>query len=159
MAVDRVAVIAFAKAVLTGAFAAAAPFLLLTVPFGLVALFDFGDPMGGARGLLIAAVFPLIITLPIVLAASILIGLPLTYLLSRAGRDQGERYVVAGLFFGGVLPVAISILALADVSVSLFYSALPGALGGAVTGWSWGRHRDALIAARNAEQADLEPTL
>lgn len=158
MVVDRVAVIAFAKAVLTGAFAAAAPVLVLTVPFGLVALFDFDDPMGGARGLLIAAVFPLIITLPIVLGASILIGLPLTYLLSRAGRDQGELYVVAGLFFGGVLPVAISILA-GQAAGGLFYFAIPGSLGGAVTGWSWGRYRDALNLARHTEHPDLEPTL
>ena len=149
MAVDRVAVIAFAKAVLTGAFAAAAPFLLVTVPLGLILLFDFGDPMGGARGLLIA-VAPLIVTLPIVLGASILIGLPLTYLLSRAGRDQGELYVVAGLFFGGILPVAISILA-GQAADALFYFAIPGSLGGAVTGWSWGRHRDAQKIARHSE--------
>lgn len=149
MAVDRVAVIAFAKTVLTGAFAAAAPFLLVTVPLGLILLFDFGDPMGGARGLLIA-VAPLIVTLPIVLGASILIGLPLTYLLSRAGRDQGELYVVAGLFFGGILPVAISILA-GQAADALFYFAIPGSLGGAVTGWSWGRHRDAQKIARHSE--------
>ena len=149
MTVDRVAVIAFAKAVLTGAFAAAAPFLLLTVPLGLMLAFDFGDPMGGASGLLIAAA-PLIVTLPIVLGASILIGLPLTYLLSRAGRDHGELYVVAGLFFGGILPVAISILA-GQEEAGLFSFVIPGSLGGAVTGWSWGRHRDALIAARDTE--------
>ena len=149
MVVDRVAVIAFAKAVLTGAFAAAAPFLLVTVPLGLILLFDFGDPMGGARGLLIA-VAPLIVTLPIVLGASILIGLPLTYLLSRAGRDQGELYVVAGLFFGGILPVAISILA-GQAAGGLFYFAIPGSLGGAVTGWSWGRHHDAQKIARHSE--------
>ena len=157
MAVHPGADSAFAKAVLTGACAAAAPFLVLTVPIGLAALFDFGDPMGGLNGLLIAAA-PLIVTLPIVLGASILIGLPLTYLLSRAGRDQGELYVVAGLFFGGVLPVAISILA-GQAADALFYFAIPGSLGGAVTGWSWGRHRDALNLARHAEQADLEPTI
>lgn len=149
MAVDRVAVIAFAKAVLTGAFAAGSPLLLISVPAGIVLLFDFGDPMGGLNGLLIAA-FPLLITLPIVLGASILIGLPLTYLLSRAGRDQGELYVVAGLFFGGVLPVAISILA-GQAAGGLFYFAIPGSLGGAVTGWSWGRYRDALNLVRNSE--------
>ncbi|MDP3905711.1 hypothetical protein [Novosphingobium sp.] len=158
MAVDRVAVIAFAKAVLTGAFAAAVPFLLLTVPLGLMLLFDFGDPMGGLNGLLIAAA-PLIVTLPIVLGASILIGLPLTYLLRRSGREQGHHYVAAGAFFGGALPSALSLMAGEAASVASLYLALPGALGGALTGWSWGRHRDTLIAARNSEDADLDPTL
>ena len=155
MAVDRVAVIAFAKAVLTGAFAAAAPVLLISLPIGLSMLFDFDDPVAGLYGLAVIA-YPLLFTLPIVLGASILIGLPLTYLLSRTRRDRGELYVVAGLFFGGVLPVAISILA-GQVAAALFYFAIPGSLGGAVTGWSWGRHRDALNLARYAEQADHEP--
>lgn len=151
MAVDRVAVIAFSKAVLTGAFAAGAPFLLVIIPIGLALLFDSRDPMGGLNGLLIAAV-PLIIALPIVLAASLVFGLPLTYLLSRAGREQGSHYVAAGAFFGGALPFALSIVALPDVFTGLFYFAIPGALGGAVTGWSWGRHRDAVIAAREAQR-------
>lgn len=43
------------------------------------------------------------------------------------------------------------------MAAALFYFAIPGSLGGAVTGWSWGRHRDALKIARHAEQADLEP--
>ena len=150
MGIAPAAVLAFARAVLTGAFAAAAPFLLVTVPLGLILLFDFGDPMGGARGLLIA-VAPLIVTLPIVLGASILIGLPLTYLLSRSRRERGQHYVATGAFFGGAFPLAISIVVGPDASPNLFYFALPGALGGAVTGWQWGRYRDALIAARDSE--------
>jgi hypothetical protein len=143
---------------MTGSLAAAAPFLLFTVPVGLVLLFSFHDPMGGWNGLPIM-VAPLIVTLPIVLVVSTVLGLPLTYLFSHSGAERGQHYVAAGTFLGGVLPFAVSVVALADVSVSMFYFAAPGALGGGVTGWSWGRHRDALIAARHAEDADFEPTL
>ncbi len=155
MAVDRVAVIAFAKAVLRGGFAAAAPFLPLSAGFGLKYLIDFDDPLDGLYAPLLV-IYPLIITLPIVLGASILIGLPLTYLLSRIRREQGKHYVAAGTLCGG-LPFVI--LGFWLDAGALFFVALVGALGGAVTGWSWGRHRDALIAARYAEDADLEPTL
>ncbi len=147
MAVDRDAVIAFTKAVLTGAFAAAAPFLPLSAGFGLKILIDFDDPRDGLYAPLVV-IYPLIITLPIVLGASILIGLPLTYLLSRIRREQGKHYVAAGALCGG-LPFAILWFWL-DAG-ALFFFALIGAFGGGVTGWSWGRHRDALIAARNAE--------
>ena len=147
MVVDRSTVIAFAKAVLTGAFAAAAPYLLLTVPLGLNLLLDPSDPMGGLRGLIIMAA-PLLFTLPIVLGASVLIGLPLTYLLSRAGREQGKHYVAAG-FFAGALPLAT--MGLWPEATTAIYFGVPGAFGGAVTGWSWGRYRDALNHARDTQ--------
>lgn len=91
---------------------------------------------------------PLIITLPCVLVASIVFGLPLTAILSHFGKEKGEYYVIAGTAFGA-LPFLIIPMFLQNGSTDFGYIAVMGALGGAVTGWQWGRYRDEPFAPSN----------
>lgn len=130
---------AFLLAVVAGSLAAAAPALLITVPLGLMMVFDDGHLNG------LAIMFaPFVISFPCVLIASLLIGLPLTTVLAWMGRERVEFYVIAGLIIG---PVPFLVLMFqADGSSDLAFAAACGAIGGAVTGWVWGRHRDELAA-------------
>lgn len=135
---------AFASAVGWGAFAGAAPYFVLTVPMGLVVL--FGDNLGPNRLVgLYFMVLPLLISLPIVMVASMVLGLPLTAFLSRLGKETGQTYVVCGFLFGAI-PFIVLILSIGEFGAGIF--AFSGGLGGAVTGWVWGRHRDHLANER-----------
>ena len=134
---------AFARAVLTGSFAAAAPGLVLTVPMALSMLFELDDPNGGLRALPIMAA-PLIIAFPCVLAGSILVGIPATLVLGAMGKECEEHYVALGTLFGALPFVVIAILFAEDAPGTVAALSALGALGGGVTGWVWGRHRDRL---------------
>lgn len=132
---------AFIRSVLAGSLAAASPGLLFTVPLGLVMLFDFDDPNGGLQALPLL-VSPLVVSLPCVLAASTVLGLPLTLLLSALGRERGELYVALGMLLGaGPFLLAAFIM---EGGSAFGMIAVLGALGGGVAGWVWGRHRDDL---------------
>lgn len=128
---------AFARAVILGSLAGAAPGLLFTVPFGLAVL--VGDGSSGGLTIMIA---PLIITAPFVLGASLLVGLPLTAVLTRLRKECGQYYVIAGLIVG-TAPFLVW-MQLANGANSIALLAMAGAFGGALTGWQWGRHRDEL---------------
>ncbi len=136
-------VLAFIRAVLTGSFAAAAPGLLATVPLGVVLLFDLHDPMGGLRAFPIMFA-PLIIAFPCVLAGSFLVGIPATLVLGAMGKELGQYYVALGTLFGALPFVVIAILFAEDAPGTVAALSALGALGGGVTGWVWGRHRDRL---------------
>ena len=137
-------VVAFVKAVATGSLAAASPGLLFTVPLGLMMVFADGQLNG------LSMMFaPLIVAVPCVFAASLLLGLPLTAVLSRIGKERGEHYVVAGLVFG-TLPFLIWMF-LADEENSIATLSVLGAFGGGATGWVWGRHREGLTAQQSPE--------
>lgn len=134
---------ALIKAVLCGGFAAGAPALLFSVPFGLALIAD-GSFFDG----LYVLCLPLIMAGLIVLTASLLIGLPLTAMLAALGKERGEYYLVAGFLFGSAPFVFWMLMPFDRGSLGLL--AFLGGLGGAVTGWHWGRHRDAVIAARGS---------
>lgn len=137
---------AFARAVGWGSLAAAAPFFLISVPIGMSSLFN--DNYGSEWWLVIYFMLvPLVVTLPIVLTASLVIGLPLTALLSESGAEKGQHYVAAGVLIGAV---PLFILFGEVVSAAAMLS-VGGALGGGVAGWVWGRHRDELRAAQSTE--------
>lgn len=150
---------AFVRAVLYGALAAAAPVLVVTVTLGIASMLD-----GGWRGdgklapSLWLAVLPLVVTLPLVLAASLLVGLPLTMLLRRFGRESELAYTTCGAVAGCLIPIG-GLLAMA--APSGHWTALLGAFGGAVTGrtwWSAARTRD--VRQTSAPRApDGEETL
>jgi hypothetical protein len=131
---------AFLIAVLCGSLAAGAPVMLMTVPFGLGMVSD-GD-FGG----LLVMFSPALVALPVVLGASLLIGLPLTALLRASNREAGAYYVLAGLVFGAG-PLLVWMV-MPDGSPSLGILAALGGFGGAITGWQWGRYRDAVRGER-----------
>jgi hypothetical protein len=134
---------AFARAVGWGSLAAAAPFFLISVPIGMSSLFS--DNYGSEWWFVIYFMLvPLLITLPIVLTASLVLGLPLTALLSESGAEKGQHYVAAGVLIGAV-PLFILFMDVVSAAALLSFG---GALGGGVTGWVWGRHRDELAASR-----------
>jgi hypothetical protein len=132
---------AFLFAVLTGACAAAAPGLLMTVPLGLSMVLREAN-FGG----LLFMFTPLMIALPVVLGASLVIGLPLTALLRAWNREAGEYYVLAGIACGAV-PFFVWML-LPDAAPDVGMLVVCGAIGGAATGWRWGQYRDAVQAER-----------
>ena len=79
---------AFAKSVLIGSLVGAAPFLAFTL---LLAEFSLPDGINGPGTLpatLWLAILPLVVSFPIVLGASIVIGLPLTFALRRNGWES-----------------------------------------------------------------------
>lgn len=121
---------AFVKSVLIGALASAAPFLVITT---FVASFMLGDrtPL---HDMLWIAILPLAITLPLVLACSLLIGLPLTALLHRFGKESAAAYIVVGLIAGALVPT----LFLGIVGApSGWWIGLIGGFGGFVTARTW----------------------
>ena len=130
----RDAVRAFVRAVIWGGVGGALPFLLIAVPVGTSLL--------GKGQFAIAVwtmVLPLLIAWPITLAAALVIGPPITWLMDRFAPHRGRFYVLAGLIAGslpflatGLFPGAIGWMAFA----------IPGGMAGAVAGWHWGRHRD-----------------
>ena len=143
---NRTAGIALLKAVLWGGFAGAAPFLLFTVPFGMN-LFAARQTDIGLFTAIWGMLFPLVVAWLGTLIGAIVVGLPVTRLLASSGLERGRFYILAGLI-GGSLPFLLA--GLSPDTVWLMAFSIPGGLAGAVAGWHWGRHRDAVIAARGS---------
>ena len=80
------------------------------------------------------------IAFPLVVAASVGVGLPLSLLLNRFNRESRAVYTIAGAFTGaGVLALVMYwIQGPRYPSTSSFGFIALGALSGAVTGWTWG---------------------
>lgn len=135
---------ALVKAVLWGGLAGAAPFLLFTVPFGLNLFADRKADVA-MFAVIWGMVFPLILAWLGTLIGALAVGLPITALLARSGRERGRFYIFAGLV-GGSLPFLVA--GLFPDHIGLMMLSVPGGLAGAVAGWHWGRHRDAVIAAQ-----------
>ncbi|WP_428969684.1 hypothetical protein ACQR50_02475 [Sphingomonas sp. Xoc002] len=137
----------FLQAVLIGGFVGAAPFLWFTIGLSTYA-FDKSD--GGrvsdfAQALWFA-LLPLTISCAIVLAAAIMIGLPLTWFLRRRGYASGGVYIVSGAWTG--LLISIVALLLAGIS-DAYWFALLGAFSGAATSGSWSRSMRRLELSSN----------
>lgn len=132
-AFNRAALLAFAKAVLWGGVAGGLPFLLVTVPIGIAIV---QDGQAGGFGVMLA---PLLIAWPTTLGGMVMLGLPITWLLTRSGHERGRFYVLAGLIAGS-LPFLMAGLFPDGIGWMAF--SIPGGLAGTVAGWHWGRHRD-----------------
>ena len=124
----------FIKSVLFGAFAGAAPMLIITSVIAIGTLADGWN--GGSRffAKLWIGILPLVISLPLVLGASIVVGLPLTAVPKRSGRESESAYIFAGAIVGFALPIMILMLAAAPAG---YWMAALGSLAGAVTGRTW----------------------
>ncbi len=96
----------FAKSVIFGTLAGASPLLVITIFLALMMLPEGVSGDGHLFPSLWLAVLPLIVTTPIVLAASTIVGLPLTFFLRRQGWESGEVYITVGAAVGFVIPIA-----------------------------------------------------
>ena len=126
---------AFAKSVLLGTVAGAAPVCAVTFAIALALAVDGGGGTG-LFPLLWLALLPVVVTLPLVLAASIVFGLPLTALLKRLEGETGATYVVCGAAIGFVIPLAILLMIRAPAE---YWTVTLGAFSGAVTAHTWWR--------------------
>ena len=141
---------AFRTAVLAGTMAGGGPFLLVTLPGGIVTMLR-GDILAG----LLLALFPVIVTALLTLIGMTLVALPLTALLRRTGRERKAFYVLAG----AATAVPLALLATAALtgtgaalsSFGLFF-AYAGALAGAVTGTVWGDWRMTMQAETDPDR-------
>lgn len=126
----------FLKSVLLGALAGAAPYLLASLLFTLVAIPRAFTSMREFASLLLLAASPMIVAVPIVTAGGLMIGLPTSRLLKRWNKENGFTYTGAGGGSGALMAFILGLLL--DVP-DLAWAALLGALSGAVTGFSWWR--------------------
>lgn len=128
------AMLSFAKSVFFGALTGAAPFLLGTTMIAVTSLPSGIDGDGRIFPTVWFAALPLIVTIPIVLSASIVIGLPLTLILRRQGRETEAAYIGTGAMVGFALPI---ICLLATRGAEGYWMSALGAASGAVTGRTW----------------------
>ena len=85
---DRRAIYNFGRAILAGTLAGGGPFLVLSIPMGVLQIID-GDVLTG----LTTAAFPVGIAGGLVLASALLLGLPLTAILRATGRECPKTYL------------------------------------------------------------------
>ena len=133
---------AFVKSVLFGTAVAAALPLALTV---VLAVSSIPDNISGGGSVLETVVFaalfaayPIYITFPIVLAASLVFGLPIVAVLRRTDRETLNAYIICGLMLGALIPVAFLMSVQAGESY-YFWLPLLGAVSGIVTAHTWWR--------------------
>jgi hypothetical protein len=138
---------AFIRSVVWGGFAGALPYLIFTIPVGLSLLFTEQTGLDGLIGLYVL-MLPLLISMPTVLAAAVLLGLPLTALLIRLKREAGSIYLVAGFLLGAI---PFLVLAVMDDNMAIGFLAFSGGLGGGIAGSVWGRHRDEFAAIQSPD--------
>lgn len=95
------------------------------------------------------ALLPLTIACAIVLASSVVIGIPLTFYLQRRHEESGRAYIMPGAVAGFLISIIILyILGMSDG----YWFAIPGVLSGAVTGASWWQHRRRVIGEQSKEE-------
>lgn len=125
----------FLKSVAWGALAGGAPFAL----FIAAVMVMKGLAEGGIALYWIAlfALLPIAVALAYVLAAMLLIGLPLTWLLHRANRESRAAYILAGTIAGMLIPLVHFAGPGAWPGPSSLILAFCGALGGGTTGHCW----------------------
>ena len=130
----------FAKAVWWGSLAGAAPFMaLFTIPLALS-----GFESSGLLEALLVISYPLIVTAVIVFGAALVIGLPLTAVLSQSVHERQRHYAVAGLIGGALVPALILFVFDGGGYEPMLFFAVPGMIAGTVTGLVWGKWREPL---------------
>lgn len=133
----------FVKSVLLGTLAGASPVLVYTLFIAASWL-----SQGEGSDLLFAvkiAISPLAMALPMVLTASIFIGLPLTAILKWRGWESARVYIFAGALVGFIWPITVFREWMVEFSIG---TALLGALGGVVTAYTWWVYRRGHLAPR-----------
>jgi hypothetical protein len=127
---------AFSKAILQGTLAGGLPPMLMTLP---IAIGDYIDPLSGGRSLLkdiYLAGLPIWISFALVLVTSILVGLPIHFILQKRRIASERSYLVAGSLAGFLVPLAVLF---AIGAVAGFWMAPLGAFSGAMTARSWSK--------------------
>lgn len=152
---SRIHVWGFVKAVAAGSLAGAAPMMLMTVPIGLFMALQgtWSEVLVGLRIMFL----PLMVSTPVVLVSSVLIGIPTFLLLRRKGLETPTAYAVAGAVMGIVVTICFDLVAGGEASGLLLNL---GALAGGVTGWSWWRwgRRPAISASKPSDPDVIEGT-
>ncbi|MEO8455267.1 MAG: hypothetical protein ABI454_08905 [Sphingomicrobium sp.] len=110
--------------------------MIFTLP---LAIGDYFEPISGDRHLLAdiyLAGLPIWIAFALVLASSIVIGLPFHFLLQKWNTASRERYVLGGTLAGFIVPLIVLLIIGA---VAGFWMTLLGAFSGAATALSWSK--------------------
>jgi Na+-driven multidrug efflux pump len=125
---------AFSKAVLLGTLAGGALPMCFTLPIAIGSYLESfsGEPQLGPAVYL--AGLPLWISFALVLASSIVVGLPAHLILRKTQRVSRTYYVSIGAIAGFLVPLAVLF---AIEAVAGFWMALLGAFSGAITALSW----------------------
>lgn len=133
---------AFAKSVMLGTAVAVALPLALTVVLAVSSIpTNISDGGSVIRAVISAALFaayPIYITVPIVLGASLVFGLPIVAVLRSTDRESLNAYLLCGLVLGALIPVAF-LVSLQAGKGYYFWLPLLGAISGAVTAHTWWR--------------------
>ena len=140
------------RAVGWGGLVGGGPFMIFTVPIGVMTLADANDLLGGMFGGLWLAISPVLIAGAVALGAMAVLGLPLTALLKNFRRESGRAYAVAGGALGLLIPSGIGI-ALDGGEAGLWFGlllGLPGLLAGVTTGSVWGGWRESVAVSYTA---------
>jgi hypothetical protein len=142
----KAAILTFIRAMFWGSAVGGGPFLLLTVPIAIAAVWS--EPW-----MIWIAIYPIMVAGAFVVPASVLLGLPLTAWLAHRKAESATTYAITGLSLGALIPIAIS-LGLGDegLGVGTLFLAVPGSVAGTTTGMIWGQWREDL-----ANRAELPP--
>ena len=128
---------AFVKSVVLGTAAGAALPMVLTVTLAITSMPEnpyADDRVSNVLWLLWLALSPIAITLPIVLGASAIFGLPLTVCLKRKNCESAAIYLLSGAALGLLIPLVF----LASVRASEgYWLSLLGVVSGTVTALTW----------------------
>lgn len=137
---------AFIKSALYGAIAGAILPTLLAV--ALTRRLIASDMMNWNFGVIMIG-GPFVVTLIFAVVAMVVVGMPARRYLHARGAENGMGYVVLGVLTGLLVPLILWLTGLLNRGGE--FLPLFGAIGGAVTGWTWWRSiRPAPAAAERA---------
>ena len=127
---------AFIKSALYGAIAAAILPTLLAV--GIVRRMVAANYMQWSDNAAMAmVVLPFVVALIFAVVAMTAVGIPARQYLRARGSENGMGYVVVGVLTGLVVPLVLWLSGVMEDGAE--FLPLFGAIGGAVTGWTWWR--------------------
>lgn len=138
------------RAVGWGALVGGGPYMVMTLPIGLIGLFNSEI----LRGLYFAFI-PLVIALAVTLSAAVLIGLPLTAILHHLHRESRLVYGSSGVLFGIAIPLIFLLLTEDNTTVGIIM-ALSGGVAGMTTGTLWGGWREKVTAIGKGENPPVK---
>lgn len=142
--------VAFLRAVALGALAGGVPYMIFSVPLG-VSQTTFED----VPFVLWLTFMPVILCGVVTLLSALVIGLPLTVILHKAGEESAGLYTFFGLMFGCLVPLATVLVVSGSWEAGAFFT-LPGILAGSVAGLSWGRWRQEVAEAKREAQRSAQ---